>query len=387
MDFSKVKENIIKAVGKDPFSQELSWELIEKYLDSSLWQQLGYRDGAATLSIQIPQCFTPDKLSQEKNLITCWERIGNFYKNLRRPYEALSIYFSLYYQLIKTQKLTKEYIHKGLPLLWISECYYTMGFPVHTKRYLMLTLIEAAIDGKGNIPPDTTGIYWRLIYRHGLSDSEFKRYASEVYQLWHHNKIEAIFPEWILQHIDKRWLSELPSPAEAGLYVSNPLYIKQHIEELGDRKGKVLEDLAEYILACMPGCRTEKRQITSSTDLDIVCSMEGFEVDFRSEFGRYFVCECKDWKKAADFSTIAKFCRVLDSIKARFGILFTTHGISGKGKNKDAELERLKIFQDRGMVIVVLDRDDFINVSNGENFINLLRKKYERVRLDIPKTK
>jgi len=379
MNFSKVKETIIKTVGENPFSQELSWELIEQYIDPSLWQQLRYRNGAAELVRQIPRYFPPDRLIKEKNLITCWERVGNFYKNLGRLYEALAIYFSLYYQLIEAQKIANEYIHKGLPLLWISECYYAMGFPVHTKRYLMLTLIEAAIDGKGNIPPDTTGIYWRLIYRHGLSDAEFKRYASETYQLWNHNNIEAVFPEWILQQTDKRWLSELPSPAEAGLYVSNPLYIKKLISLLGDGKGKVLEGLAEYILACMPGCRTAKRQKTFSTDLDIVCSMEGFEVDFRSE--------CKDWKKAVDFSTVAKFCRVLDSVKARFGILFTTHGISGKGKNKDAELERLKIFQDRGMVIVVVDRADLINVSNGQNFINLLRKKYERVRLDIHTTK
>lgn len=387
MKFQEIKKIIIQEIKRNPFADPLSWELIEQYLDPNLWSQLHSRSGAAELARTLPKLFTPEKLIQEKKLITCWERIGNFYKNQGRFYEALSIYFTLYYQLIAAQETSEEYIHKGLPLLWISECYYAMKFPVHTKRYLMLTLIEAAIDGKGNIPPNTTGIYWRLIYRHGLSDAEFNGYATEAYRLWKNNKVEAVFPEWILQKIDKRWLSEMPSPSEAGIYVSNPLYIDRLISRLGDKKGKILEDLAEYILSCMPGCRTAKRQKTQSTDLDIVCSMEGFEVDFRSEFGRYFVCECKDWKKAANFSTVAKFCRVLDSIKARFGILFSTLGISGKGKNKDAELERLKIFQDRGMVIVVVDRDDFIKVSKGHNFINLLRKKYERVRLDIPKIK
>ena len=74
-------------------------------------------------------------------------------------------------------------------------------------------------------------------------------------------------------------------------------------------------------------------QQTPSTDHDVVCSMEGFEVDFRSEFGRYFVCECKDWKDPADFTTIAKFCRLLDSFKARFGILFSKRGISGENRS------------------------------------------------------
>jgi hypothetical protein len=56
--------------------------------------------------------------------------------------------------------------------------------------------------------------------------------------------------------------------------------------------------------------------------------MAGMDVDFRSELGRYFVCECKDWKGPADFASMAKFCRVLDSTKSRFGILFSKNGIS-----------------------------------------------------------
>ena len=117
---------------------------------------------------------------------------------------------------------------------------------------------------------------------------------------------------------------------------------------------------------------------------DVVCSMEGFDVDFRSEFGRYFVCECKDWDKAADFTAFAKFCRVLDSIKSSFGILFSRNGISGAKNYRYAGREQLKVFQDRGMVIVVVDEDDLNQVSNGANFINILRTKYEEVRLDSP---
>ena len=120
-----------------------------------------------------------------------------------------------------------------------------------------------------------------------------------------------------------------------------------------------------------------------STDYDIVCSMEGFDVDFRSELGRYFVCECKDWNKPADFTAMAKFCRVLDSVKSKFGIVFSREGISGAGATRYAEREQLKVFQDRGTVIVVIDEEDLKRVADGANFINILRKKYERVRLDL----
>jgi hypothetical protein len=133
----------------------------------------------------------------------------------------------------------------------------------------------------------------------------------------------------------------------------------------------------------MPGCRTRRRARTGSTDYDVLCSMEGFEVDFRSELGRYFVCECKDWDTPADFTTMAKFCRVLDSFKARFGILFSKSGISGANRTTDAAREQLKVFQDRGIVVVVINLEDLKSVAAGKNLISLLRNRYEAVRLDI----
>ena len=38
------------------------------------------------------------------------------------------------------------------------------------------------------------------------------------------------------------------------------------------------------------------------------------------------------------------------------------------------------------MVIVVIDLNDLINIANGENFVSLLRKKYEKIRLDLAQT-
>lgn len=247
----------------------------------------------------------------------------------------------------------------------------------------MLTLIEDAIREKGSVSPENTGVYFRLVWQQGLSDKEIKNYAQEIFQLREKNPMESIFPEWVLQELNQDWMTETPSPMEAGFFFANSNYINYLVSKLDDRTGKILERLAAYLLSCMPGCGTLNRGKSGSTDYDVICSMAGFDVDFRSELGRYFVCECKDWNKPADFSTMAKFCRVLDSVKARFGILFSKKGISGKGKTKYAEREQLKIFQDRGMVIIVVDEADLKQVADGKNFINILKKKYEKVRLDL----
>jgi hypothetical protein len=163
------------------------------------------------------------------------------------------------------------------------------------------------------------------------------------------------------------------------------LYIHSLISKLGDKQGKNLELLAEYLVSCMPGCRTARRKKSKSSEYDIVCSNEGFDIDFRSELGRYFICECKDWKNRAGFPVFAKFCRVLDSIKSRFGILFSREGITGESKTEDAEREQIKVFQDRGMVIVVINQADLDSLATGGNFITLLRERYETVRLDLYK--
>jgi hypothetical protein len=189
-----------------------------------------------------------------------------------------------------------------------------------------------------------------------------------------------------LQELDRDWIRKIPSAKEAGVFVVNERYIRHLLSRLGDRAGKILELLADYVPSCMPGCRTTRRAVSESTEYDIVCSMEGFEVDFRSELGRYFVCECKDWEEPADFSAMAKFCRVLDSTKSRFGILFSKRGISGEDRTKYAEREQLKVFQNRGMVIVVIREEDLGLIANGQNFISILRNKYENIRLDISKS-
>jgi hypothetical protein len=247
----------------------------------------------------------------------------------------------------------------------------------------MLTLCEDALRENGEVSPNTTGIYFRLVWGHGLPDAELRRYARQFFELAQALPEDAIYPEALLQRVDDSWLTELPSPDEASSYRVNPSYVQYLLAQLGRGTGEALELIAEYLMSCMPGCRTKRRERSGSTDYDIVCAMEGFDVDFRSELGRYFVCECKDWVSPADFTVMAKFCRVLDSTKSRFGVLFSKNGISGADANRYAEREQLKVFQDRGIVIVVLSLADLERVASGANLIAMLRRQYEAVRLDL----
>ena len=344
---------------------------------------LDRRDGATLFVQEFSNAFSPVSVMGDSDEQKAWSAVGNFYRLQARFPEALIIYAALYDHMLAAQEQTNDRCHKGMPLVWISDCYANMGYTLISRRYLMLTLVEDAIVGSGIISPETTGIYFRLVWGGGLSDAELKRYAYKIYQLSQSNQREAFYPEWILQELDQNWITQIPATQEAGVFIVNPRYTHYLISCLGEPSGKTLELLADYLLSCMPGCRTSRRLGSGSTEYDIVCSMEGFDVDFRSELGRYFVCECKDWDLPADFTTMAKFCRVLDSVKSCFGILFSKLGITGEGKTRNAELEQLKVFQDRGMVIVVINQEDLEQLAAGASFINLLRTKYERVRLNL----
>jgi hypothetical protein len=317
--------------------------------------------------------------------IHAWDWSGFALQQRGRIHEALAIHWLHYQHLLRNQEGAAR-VHKGTPLVRISDCFSALQFPVHAKRYLMLTLCEDAIKGGGFVSPDL-GVYFRLTWS-GVTEEQLTDYANRFYELSEKHAEEAFFPEALLQRLeDNNWQTEFPSDREALFYRINPTYVGHLLGSLGDGPGDALEMLAQYLMSSMPGCRTRRRVRSKSSDYDLVCAMERFDLDFRSELGRHFVCECKDWNRKADFTVMAKFCRVLDATNSRFGVLFSSEGISGEGKEKDAEREQLKVFQSRGIIIVVLNREDLTKVRDGANLIALLRAQYERVRLDLhPRT-
>jgi hypothetical protein len=348
-------------------------------IDPGLWPLIERTDATEELIAFLQRKYTPEEAAEGIGS-KAWDYSGVTLHRSNRVHEALAVHWAHYQHLLTGQPATR--IHKGTPLVRISDCFDTLRFRVHTQRYLMLTLCEDAIQEKGAVSPQRSGVYFRLILG-GVPAKKLQAYATEFFKLSTTLPNEAAFPEALLQRIDDDWLTTFPSEAEALFYRVNPLYVQHLISSVGDGSGKSLELLAQYLMSCMAGCRARTRMRSSSTDYDVVCAMEGFDVDFRSELGRHFVCECKDWERPADFSVIAKFCRVLDSTKSRFGILFSKEGITGTGRTTDAEREQLKLFQDRGIVIVVLSLEDLTSVADGVNLIALLRNQYEKVRLDL----
>jgi hypothetical protein len=341
---------------------------------------LDQRDGAFRVVKVLEDLIDPSETAEGQCAV--WDSCARFYVVQGRFHEALLIYGAMYAKLMDMQRSQDERKHKGTPLVRISEIHGYLGHPLLAKRYVMLTICEDAIAMGGKIPIDNTGSYFRAVWWHGISDQEFHRYASEAWDASQRDSHAKRFPEWALQELDQKWMTEYPSSAEASLYVANPAYCGWLLSKLGAGDGKALERLAHYLLNCIPGFRARMRMRTPSTDYDVNCAIEGPTYDFRSELGRYFLCECKDWNRPADVTTVQKFAGVLRAAKCRFGIIFSKKGMSGQGNVRFAERELLKIKQD-GVLILTITEADLEEVARGANFFSMLRDLYEREHLDL----
>lgn len=359
-----------------------SYLKINEEVPDQLHQILREADGGYRLLTKLPEIYSPESISTSNKDQRAWELCGLLFLNLGRFHEAWRVFQGLYDRMLEHQEQTRIWVHKGMPLVYISDCHARLRHPVLAKRYLMLTLCEDAISDKGKILPNR-GVYFRIVGQHGVPQPEVDYLGKRAWELSQGNPVESLFPEWVLQELGEDWIRDYPTEEEAGIYVLNTRYLKYLFDGLGTHEGKTLERLAYYLLSCIPGCRAYRRTRTESTDYDVVCSLEGPGLDFRDEVGRYFLCECKDWSRPADFTTIAKFARVLESAKCRFGILFSREGITGAMATTDAAREVLKLFQDRGIPIVVVSESDLRQVLQGANLMAMLRAKYEGIRLDL----
>lgn len=348
-----------------------------------LWDILEARDGAARLLEILPRRFAPGSIVQDGPERRAWELCGLYYRNRGRYHEALALFEAFYFQILIHQETTNQWAHKGLPLVWMRDCHVAMGNPALAKRYAMLTLFEDAIGGNGVVPAETTGIYFRLVWGHGLSERDLRHYATRAFELYQQNKPDAFYPEWILQEVGHDWMQEYPSDLEIGYYRANSHYIRHLLGSLGEGTGRTLERLAEYLLSVIPGCRTYRRRRSGSSDYDVIFTLEGHGLDFRSEWGRYSLVECKDWNTPMDAQAVKAFEGKLIAARCNFGITFSRKGLTGRDRAHDARLEVFGAYQRGGRIIVVVDRNDLERLAEGESLISLLRSRSEQVRLNL----
>lgn len=179
----------------------------KQVLPEGLGELLAKRDGAGELIARLPQVYTPSQVAVPSPEQDAWGFVGLFYRAQARYREAIPVYLKLYDHMLAAQEQDRVRYHKGMPLIWISDCYREIGYTLVSRRYLMLTLVEDALRDKGSILP-SEGVYFRAVSIAGMAQNEVGRYPSEAYSFSEDKPTEALYPERVLQQLDRRpWRS------------------------------------------------------------------------------------------------------------------------------------------------------------------------------------
>jgi hypothetical protein len=110
------------------------------------------RDGVATLLVELPKKILPAAAAPDGLKRRSWELAGLYYLEMGRCHEALAIFWALYQHMLVFQGATGGRTHKGVPLVWMSECYRRLGFRVHAKRPSLSISFRTDSGRLGNCP-------------------------------------------------------------------------------------------------------------------------------------------------------------------------------------------------------------------------------------------
>lgn len=152
-----------------------------------------------------------------------------------------------------------------------------------------------------------------------------------------------------------------------------------------DEKKKSLEKLAEYLFGAIPFLTCKYIDLrTRSSEIDIVVECRGAgRLTIFDEFGRYFLVECKNWKKSVGAAQVRDFIGKLRKSRTKLGVILAKNGISGEHNGAEAVLEIHAAFYADGIYVLVLTEEDLRAIERGENFYEVLDKKLFNLRFHI----
>ncbi len=179
-----------------------------------------------------------------------WQCIGLKLSFENRTHESIEIFFTLYKKMLRWQIKSRQWTHKGMPLVWISDNFKKIGYHTMAKRFAMLTLIEDSIrdhqdDEKLNI--QSGGIYFRLRHHYGMSHTNILRYSKEYFTTFNITNPYTFFPEYILLESDRQWITEYPNNEEFSYYLINSEYLEFLKAQTGDQTGKALVEIPDHV--------------------------------------------------------------------------------------------------------------------------------------------
>ncbi|MCB2212881.1 hypothetical protein KQI52_12285 [bacterium] len=364
-------------------------EEIINILDSDTITALFSRFGSAFCAFDMSEIINKlrDNDIRPIDIVIFIQNYGLLYRFTYRYNESNVIFMGLYEYM---QLHPDFHRHKGAPLVWLRDNYWDLGYKDVAMKFMMLTLVEDAIQDSGELKTTNRGVYFRIVWSHNLPAELVRDYFSEVYKIYTENGTPS-FPEDILLELDYRWKNTIPTHSEMKNYSISKAYAKVMLEKAKiDKTGRLLEKLMKYLLLNVPGCKSITSAIVGSgSDHDVLATFDGPEVDFRSDTGRLLICQCKNTKDRTGIKDVNHFAYYLQSSRVSLGLLVSINGITGEDGTKIEEEYALRIIthlaQRTNTYIILIDEDDLEKIAQGLSILIIINEKYLKIRLDLAK--
>ena len=144
-----------------------------------------------------------------------------------------------------------------------------------------------------------------------------------------------------------------------------------------DAKGKLYEELVQYLFEAVPGCIAERNLTnvfrTEQIDVAVGNAQSG---DGLWLLPHVILAECKNWTQVVDSNTVGYFMNTLAGRGVELGILIAANGITGDSEELTSAHAIGLHGSARGIKIVVITTDDICSLKSVGDFVELLHRRY-----------
>lgn len=162
-----------------------------------------------------------------------------------------------------------------------------------------------------------------------------------------------------------------------------------------EEKGKALEKIATFILHSGNIFQVYNNITTSTNELDQLVRANNYgkilySNDIIDKRLKNFIGECKNYHKKVSVTYVGKVCGLLQNTQNKICILFSYHGITGKGWNDACGLiKKFYLSKEKGeerFCIIDFNIKDFEKIQQGSNLLQIIEDKILALQIDTDYT-
>ncbi len=167
-------------------------------------------------------------------------------------------------------------------------------------------------------------------------------------------------------------------------------------DNLKKQKGEALENLVKYLLEISGDIFEVERNIrTSTNEIDdlVALKQKGKMLLGHGLINKkleLFLGECKNYSGTVSVTYVGKFCSLMLTNSTKLGIMFSYHGISGKGWNNASGLVKKfylhKEKLEERFCIIDFSIKEFKAILEGKNLLSIIDEQLHSLQFDTDYT-